>query len=340
MSFNLSNIKVSYQENTWSSISKEISIIETLNIIKSDILKGKILTLRNKLENGKEEFYDNNKKKLPAVTFCATFNENRKKENLKKYNSFIVIDIDKLSQKEMNKVHNELNKDEYVITFWRSPSDKGYKGLIEISYQKPFNNTETDLQHKNGFNTLSSYFNEKYNIELDKSGSDITRLCFLSFDKDIVIKDKYSSFHIDNSKLDLMKRKNVIKKISLKYSSNRDALFNPKNRNNSYDRKLMSNLIRFLNNKNVSVTENYEDWCKVAMAISNTFTFDIGKKYFIKISKHDINKFNEENCINFLSNFYENRKSEVKFASIIYLANNKGFKTKYQKNGVPKVEGL
>ena len=102
----------------------------------------------------------------------------------------------------------------------------------------------------------------------------------------------------------------------------------------------MSNIIRYLNNKNCSITDNYENWCKVALAIANTFTFDVGKNYFIKLSKRDLDKFNESNCVNFLSNCYENRKREITFASIVYLANKKGYKTKYQKNGVPKAEDI
>ena len=75
------------------------------------------------------------------------------------------------------------------------------------------------------------------------------------------------------------------------------------------------------------------------MAISNTFTYDIGLNYFLKLSKLDDTKYNEIVCTNFLINCYETRKGNVNFSSIIYLANQKGYQTKHQKNGVPKEEG-
>lgn len=331
------NTKVSYQEKAWSNISKEITLDDTLNIIASELLKAKIERLRKELENGNKDYYDNNKKSLPAVTFSATFQEYRRKDNLKDYNQILVIDIDKLSNEEMVSVGESLKNESLVFSYWKSPSNKGYKGLIKLRFIQDFEKTNTDFQHKYAFNLVSNYFLENHNIELDKSGSDITRLCFLTYDQEIIIKKNIQEFRVENSNIKEEIKKKKENSSIIKFTSNKDALHNSLNRNNPYDRRLMSNIIRYLNNKNQTITESYENWCKVAMAIANTFTYDVGRNYFIKLSKRDSNKFNEINCINFLTNCYENRKGEVSFASIVFLANNKGYKTKYQKdNGVPR----
>jgi hypothetical protein len=125
----------------------------------------------------------------------------------------------------------------------------------------------------------------------------------------------------------------------IKFTSNKDALYNPLERNKQHDRKLMTDIIRHLRNKNLSITYSYGEWCKVAMAIANTFTYDIGLKYFTKLSKLDSGKYNEIHCTNFLINCYETRNGNVNFASIIHIANEKGYKTKQQKTKerVPKV---
>jgi hypothetical protein len=340
MNIELNKISVSYQKNTWSTISVEITVQEILNFIGSEKLKSRIEDLRDNLLKGNKSYYDDNKRRLPAVTFSGTFDKKRRKENLKFYTSLLVIDIDKLSNKEMERVYKILSLDRYTFSFWRSPSNKGFKGLIYIKYVNDFANKDIDFQHKASFKVISSYFLKNYEIELDASGSDITRLCFLSYDKDIVIKTKSNEFEINISKAEITSKSKSTKKIVAKFSSDKDALHNSKDRNNPEDRRLMSNIIRFLNNKNVSITDSYEKWCKVGMALANTFTFDVGKNYFIKLSMRDLTKFDETNCLNFLSNCYENRKGEVSFASIVYLANQKGYKTKYQKNGVPKAEEL
>lgn len=339
MSFEIKKNKVSFQRNTWESISQEMSVIDSLNLIKSDYFKKEIESLRSALSKGDKESYNRNKLRLPAVTFCGTFNNKRLKENLKEYNYLIVIDIDKLTVQQMDVVGKILVDDPFVFSYWRSPSNRGFKGLIQLDFSNPINDLEVDKNHKYAFKKLTEYFKDNYDVELDKSGSDITRLCFLSYDAGLVIKKRFELFKIDNT---LVEQKRLTKKngsVKIKLSSNRDALYNPQNRNSPYDRKIMSSLIRYLNNKNISITDSYENWYKIAMAISNTFTFEVGLGYFIKLSKRDSNKFNQTTCNNFLINCYEHRKGEITLATIIFLANNKGFKTKYQKNGVPKVEG-
>ena len=39
--------------------------------------------------------------------------------------------------------------------------------------------------------------------------------------------------------------------------------------------------------RNLSITNSYEEWYRIALAIANTFTYEIGEKYFLKISKID-----------------------------------------------------
>lgn len=332
-------LRVSYQENAWASLTNEISIQESLERIKSETFKPKISELRHFLENGKKAEYDKNKVKLPAVTFCATFNNKRKKDDLKNYNSIIVIDIDKLDSEDLIKVWNFLANDELVFTFWKSPSNKGVKGLISVQYDFELNDTNIDLAHKSAFSKLSDYFNNNYQIELDKSGSDTTRLCFFSHDSDLVLKDNYKSFEVLASDQLILKTKKSDKTVSIKSVSNQDSLYNPVNKNNQSDRKTIGSIITFLERKNISITKSYENWYKVAMSIANSFTYDIGLKYFNRLSAIDKEKYDEINCTNFLQNCYESRNGSIKFNSLIHLANEKGYLTKQQKKKGSEAEG-
>jgi hypothetical protein len=335
------DIKVSFQENTWTNVSVDLTIKTVLDDIKSDKYKKQVTDLRTNLDNGNTDYYDNNKKRLPAVTFSATFNSNRTKENVKDYNNLIVLDIDKLNAEEIECCYNKLLKDEFVLSFWRSPSNKGFKGLVQLEFIDITNEIDLDIKHKSAFKKLSTYFRDTHNLELDKSGSDISRLCFLSNDTNLVRKESANKFQITDTDINIVTPKSSNGRTrKLKFVSNRDALYNPLDRNNQYDRKLMTDIIRHLTNKKLSITHSYDEWCKVAMAISNTFTYDIGLNYFTKLSKLDSSKFNEIHCANFLINCYETKNGNVNFASILHLANEKGYKTKQQKlkNGVPKVE--
>lgn len=334
------NFPVSFQENTWSNITIEASIHSVLDAIQNGKYEKQVTDLRINLQNGNEDYYDNYKKHLPAVTFSATFNLKRTGENLKNYNNLIVLDIDKLKKEEIDNCYNKLLNDEFVFSFWRSPSNNGFKGLVQLEFTNVPDEIDLEIKHKSAFKKLATYFLETHNLELDKSGSDISRLCFLSYDKNLVRKESYKLFSLSTTDINITTHRTRNKSQKLKFARNRDALFNPLNRNNQYNRKLMTDIIRYLNRKQLSITYSYNEWCRVAMAIANSFTYDVGLNYFIKLSKLDAAKFNEIFCINFLNNCYETKKGNINFASIIHLANEKGFKTKQQKqkNGVPKVE--
>lgn len=326
------NKTVSFQKDTWSAFSKEMTIDAVLKEIHSNKYKVQVQNLRSLLKTNKKEEYNSHKRTLPAVTFCGIFDGERKKSKIKKYNSVIVLDVDKLGEKLLDKVKECFHNDPFVFSFWESPSKEGVKGLVSITYNFELNYDNLDRAHKGAYIRLTNYFKEKYNIELDNSGSDITRLCFLTHDPQITTKDTISPFNITEKDIlptDDSKKTSI--KVELKFGSNRDAKYNPSKRNAPSDRYTIAAIIRFLEKKKLSITFSYEEWYKVAMAIANTFTYDIGEKYFLKISSFDKDKFDEVECKNFLTNCYETRSGGIKFNTIVYFANEKGYITKKQR---------
>ncbi|MEY3880981.1 MAG: hypothetical protein RIQ94_1777 [Pseudomonadota bacterium] len=336
---------VSFQTTAYTQISKEMTIGNVLNEIKSNKYLSQTTRLRNLLSDNKLESYNNHKKNLPAVTFCGTFNEKRKKELLKHYNSIIVLDIDKLDSEEFTRIYNTLLNECYVFSFWTSPSNKGIKGLVYLKYDFEINFSNIDYHHKSAFQQLQKYFKEKHNINLDESGSDSTRLCFLSCDNELKLNEKFISFQVQE--VEIIKAIEVTDKKVIKYirqSKKRDSLYNPLNRNNPYHRKTIQSIIKFLKKKNFSITYSYEQWYKVAIAIANSFTYELGEKYFLKLSEMDGDKFNKTECINILISIYENRKiyenknNEISFDTICYFAVQKGFKKQLKE--VSSEDGL
>lgn len=327
------NKRVSYQKNTWSAFSKEMSISDVLEEIKSDKHNVQVQYLRLLISKGSKEEYNSHKRTLSAVTFCGTFDAERKKTKIKSYNSLIVLDVDKLDENELLRVKNCFHTEPIVFSFWDSPSKEGIKGLVSLRYTFEINSEIVERAHKGAFKKLAIYFKEKHNIELDNSGSDTTRLCFFSYDPLLKVKDDIAEFQITEADLlsieESKKKKNDVE---VKFSSNKDALHNPSNRNAPSDRYTIAAIIRFLEKKKTSITTSYEEWYKVAMAIANTFTYDVGEKYFLKLSSFDSKKYNETECKNFLLNCYESRSGAIKFNTIVYFANEKGYITKKQRD--------
>lgn len=327
------NKSTSFQINTWAPFSKEMTIREVLLEIQSNKHKDQVLNLRNLLQDDKRDEYSSHKRNLAAVTFCGTFEGERKRTNIKSYNSIIVLDVDKLDKLELERTKECLLSEPIVFSFWESPSKEGVKGLVPVLYNFELGGSDLDKAHRGAFQKLVIYFKEKHNIELDNSGSDTTRLCFFSYDPLIVIKSEVIQFEI--TELDLkpvieLNRTNRRKEV--KSVNNRDALYNPSNRNSSMDRSTMNSIIKYLSKRKFSITNSYEEWYKVAMAIANSFTYEVGEGYFLKMSSLDEIKYNEVNCKNFLKNCYESRNGTINFSSIVYLANSKGYLTKKQRD--------
>ena len=321
----LSKTNVSYQKHYWTKEIKGVPIISALNAIKSNKYEAITNYLRSFYEKGEYEKYKIHKSKLPVVTFCGTFEIKRKKENIKKYNSIIVLDIDKLSQEELDRIKKALQGDKYVFSFWTSPSNKGIKGLVSLNYEFNITKYGIDASHKIAFNQLANYLNTTYNIKLDNSGSDITRLCFLSYDSQLLIKESIFPFNVEYQELKFNsnKKDTEIKKTREK-TTTRNKLYNPEGKNNQLNKKKIKKVIKFLKPRKLLITNSYENWYRVAFAIANSFTYDIGLKYFKELCEL-YPKYNEEECEIFLANCYEDSKKEIKFNTIMYLAQKKGF---------------
>jgi len=120
-------------------------------------------------------------KHLPYATFSGTFTQ-RHADCLKKHSQLIVIDFDHIgNETEINNLKKLLLKDKYFETMlmFRSPSGDGLKWLINID--------TTRYTHKEWFEGIYWYIKKTYGHEIDKSGSDIARACFLCYDKNAFI---------------------------------------------------------------------------------------------------------------------------------------------------------
>lgn len=331
------NQKISFQKNAWSNLGEDITIKEALDIIKGGILAQEVFRLREFLRTNENEKYDAYKKLLPGVTFSGTFNSQRRKEAITNYNKIIIIDIDKLSQEELLRIKGILFSDPFVFTFWESPSKNGIKGLINLNFDHEIVNSTINEEHKGAFDLIYSYYKETYNIVLDKSGSDVTRLCFLSSDPNLLLKDGFLPFEIGQITLKpkpiALNPKKKIRFTILNSRPIKKEFLNPIGKNSSADRKTMQSIIKYLSKRNLSITNNYENWYRVAYAIANTFTYDIGQKYYLTLCRLDGPNHDEDQSNYLLYYCYGNTKGEISFKTIYFLAKEQGYKNKGGSEG-------
>lgn len=170
---------------------KKVSIFKT--IYKTDV--PYIITLEkalNRIKNGASK--DNiekvragdkeTKNKLPAVVFAGEFSE-RNKKGLVSHSGLMVLDFDKFPNKEKLKENfDTLTALPFVVAAFISPSGDGVKAVIRIP-------ETTAVEHEKYYKAFQSEYDFEY---LDRSGSDVARVCFESYDSNIYIDYEAEEF--------------------------------------------------------------------------------------------------------------------------------------------------
>ena len=161
----------------FNEVIEHKTIPEILHEIKTGKYRPGITYLRKSLAENKLEAYEKAKKSLPAFTPSGKFVGGRKMEFLEAYSNFIILDIDKLSQTDLQNAKHKANQSEYTYASFISPSGNGLKILVKVNTKKE--------EHKETFLAIQKHYETLLNHEIDKSGKDITRLCFYSFDDNL-----------------------------------------------------------------------------------------------------------------------------------------------------------
>lgn len=180
-------MEVSLYNNTFDTNSTIIGVPKALELINSNAeLEYKVSQLRLM----SPEQYKEAKKVLPAVTWSGVFKQGtRSISTIEKYSGIVVIDIDKLDPSAITTIKESLFRDKYVFCVFISPSGTGLKVLVNV-------NTDPE-HHRAAFLHLENYFLTVYGIKIDKSGKDVCRLCYLSYDPNILIKPQSDTFIVD-----------------------------------------------------------------------------------------------------------------------------------------------
>lgn len=327
----------SFQENSWTAISHHFSIKQSLEMIKNGTYKARVNRLRNFLDQGDKATYDQEKRRLPAVTFSADFKIKRNRSSIASYNKILVLDIDKLSPEEMVSLKAKFVNDPYILAFWESPSKAGIKGLVNFDFTEGFENCDVNFMHSYGFKKMFDYIQQKYKISLDTSGIDLTRLCFFSYDPLLWIREDYKSFPLTYNPTDAALVNQTMRSVEFSYSAEPtpNQKFNAANKNKQSDRTAIQAIVRHLSKRDLSITDSFNNWYQIGYALANTFTHELGLKYFLALSKMDGEKFNKQGCEDMMNYCFANSMGKFKFATIVYFAKQVGYR---EKREVTKVD--
>jgi hypothetical protein len=149
----------------------ETTLRKAYNAIKGDYYKERTEKLRAISDVGQARKFK--AANFDYCTFSGVFTT-RNDKALVKHSGLLCVDFDHLQSVEL--LRNQLLKDEYFDTqlLFISPSGDGLKWIISID--------ATTTPHGDYFVAVANYISKTYGIEVDKSGRDISRACFLPHD--------------------------------------------------------------------------------------------------------------------------------------------------------------
>ena len=159
---------------------KSICLLDAYNYIVGDYAKQRTEKLRGiKDQKQARQFKAST---FDYCTFSGMF-QTRNDKALISHSGLLCIDFDHLQSVDL--LRNQLLQDEYFDTqmLFVSPSGDGLKWLIPIDTKQ--------TTHSNYFAAVANYILQTYGVEVDKSGRDISRACFLPHDPQAYINPLY-----------------------------------------------------------------------------------------------------------------------------------------------------
>jgi VirE N-terminal domain len=159
--------------------SAELFLADALTAIAQGTYARAIRHVRAVLAQRGEAAYKTAKERLPQITFAGTFAPCRAKANLVQHSELCHADIDHL--RNLAAAKQRLITDPCVVYCFTSTGGDGLKYGVRIA---PVDNDEA---YKHAWGYVAAAHQSAYEVIWDRTGKDICRLCFVSWDPDMYV---------------------------------------------------------------------------------------------------------------------------------------------------------
>lgn len=233
-----------------------------LDFLTSTKYKSEVLKIRSAND---KSIINALKSKLPAVTPSGLFENKRSIANLKRHSGLMQIDIDKQDnmQLDMMETKDLLKSIDQICYVSYSVSGKGLFALIPIAEPQ---------KHKAHFMALEQDFKADFNIVIDKSCKDVSRLRGYSYDADFYINENAKVY------TEILEQKPKQKPMKIIKSN----IIAPINKEDNF-----YNALKIIEAKHIDITGSNEQWFTILCAIANEFG-EAGRNFAHLISQYSL----------------------------------------------------
>ncbi|WP_181308505.1 VapE domain-containing protein [Rufibacter sp. XAAS-G3-1] len=164
-----------------------------LHSIQDGAYRSQVEAVRSLLVQGKKNEYEQAKKSLPAFTPSGRYMGGRKLEHLRVYSGVVALDLDKVSEGELALAKRIASGEPHTYAAFTSPSGNGLKVLVRVD--------SGAASHKQAYRQVKEHYAMLLGLRIDESGSDVTRLCFVSWDPDLYLNPEAAVFPVSQQEL-------------------------------------------------------------------------------------------------------------------------------------------
>ena len=168
----------------------DLDVCEVVRTIRTGgrNLRGQITQIRNRFEaeleitggdlKAAKLAVEQLKKDLPAVTWSGRFSY-RASDKLLQHSGRLCADLDELGP-ELPRVREQLQTSPHLWALFLSPTGNGLKAVFRVR-------ADASL-HAGSFRAVVQHVRELTGVQIDESGKDVARLCFMSWDPDVYVQ--------------------------------------------------------------------------------------------------------------------------------------------------------
>jgi hypothetical protein len=255
---------------------KDISLADVYMVLSGHWFKKETERLRQITDPDANRKYKS--EHFPFVTFSGTF-RTRRESGLINHSNLLVLDFDKLE--DVEKLKNQLLRDKHFETelLFTSPNGNGLKWVVSINVNGKYN-------HGDWFEAISNYLQHAYKIEVDKSGRDVSRVCFLCFDEDAFLHPRHGKMdrYWPGEIFTIERKKFYPGKWLEKPKQTYKTTQTPMDKNLTRIKYHVEVILRRIENYRIDLTCSYEDWIRLGFAFADEFG-ETGRSYFHRVSK-------------------------------------------------------
>lgn len=166
---------VTIYKNAYNTQPYYISLADALNRIRNGKSKFAIDEIRQTQDKEKKSAL---KRNLPSVVFAGKVIGERKDANIVEHSGYVILDFDHTEDVEFTK--KRVFECEHIKAVWVSPSGDGVKALFHVA---------DGTKHREHYEAIKDIF-----PELDAANINPSRLCFESYDNELLERENTKPF--------------------------------------------------------------------------------------------------------------------------------------------------